>query len=124
MPGGLTGWRPPDGMPRSRLDGMTEPEELKNEEGWFQDHFRIHEDRWYSDGVPTSLVRDGGVESTDPPPSRHVPSEPLVRSIPHNPSSGPDDLLRADDTESNAEENPDYSERAFEAEGWVNQPRQ
>jgi hypothetical protein len=37
-------------------------------EGWCRDPYLAHEDRWYSDGQPTKLVRDGGVESYDPPP--------------------------------------------------------
>ena len=35
--------------------------------GWFQDPFGRHELRWYSQGVPTSLVRDGTSESHDRP---------------------------------------------------------
>jgi hypothetical protein len=101
------------------LDDMTEHENLENEEGWFQDHLRIHEERWYSDGIPTSLVKDSGVESKDPPPSPDRPSEPLVRSVPHGESPGPDDLLRADDAENRGNANPDYSLRAFEVEGFT-----
>ena len=37
-------------------------------EGWFTDPYGIHEARWLSDGRPTKLVRDGGVESHDEPP--------------------------------------------------------
>jgi hypothetical protein len=32
-------------------------------EGWYLDPYGIHRDRWYSDGQPTSLVRDDGIES-------------------------------------------------------------
>jgi hypothetical protein len=39
-----------------------------NEEGWYTDPFRLHERRWFSDGSPTELVGDGGIEATDPPP--------------------------------------------------------
>jgi hypothetical protein len=66
-------------------------------EGWFEDPYRIHEDRWYSDGTPTALVRDAGAEAKDPPPSQKAPSGPLVRSGPDEASRGPDDLRRADD---------------------------
>ncbi len=38
-------------------------------QGWYSDPFRRHKARWFSDGHPTALVRDEGVESTDPPPS-------------------------------------------------------
>ena len=37
-------------------------------EGWFADHTGAHELRWYSVGTPTELVKDGSVESRDPPP--------------------------------------------------------
>ena len=37
-------------------------------EGWCTDPFGLHEARWLSDGVPTKLVRDNGVESYEDPP--------------------------------------------------------
>ena len=37
-------------------------------EGWYTDPYGLHEARWMSQGVPTPLVRDGDVESHDPPP--------------------------------------------------------
>ena len=37
-------------------------------EGWCTDPFGLHEARWLSDGVPTKLVRDNGVESYEEPP--------------------------------------------------------
>lgn len=37
-------------------------------QGWYGDPFRRHNARWFSDGNPTALVRDEGVESKDPPP--------------------------------------------------------
>ena len=39
-------------------------------QGWYVDPYRQHEARWFSDGTPTALVRDGGVESRDDPPDR------------------------------------------------------
>jgi hypothetical protein len=36
--------------------------------GWHLDPFDRHEHRWFSEGAPTRLVRDAGVESYDPPP--------------------------------------------------------
>ena len=44
-------------------------------EGWYRDPFAIHEDRWMSQGRPTKLVRDGGVEAYDPPPDLPLPTE-------------------------------------------------
>jgi hypothetical protein len=89
-------------------------------EGWYQVPYRKHEDRWYSDGTPTTLVRDAGVEAQDPPPSPEAPTGPLVRSVPDHPSPGPEDLDRANDPD--AGEAPDYSEAAFEAFGEGIQP--
>jgi len=43
-----------------------------NEEGWYTDPFAHHEARWFSDGVPTALVRDGGLDGHDPPPSSPI----------------------------------------------------
>jgi len=36
-------------------------------EGWYTDHTGAHELRWYSVGTPTDLVKDGAIESRDPP---------------------------------------------------------
>jgi len=38
-------------------------------QGWGTDPFGVHEARYFSAGQPTKLVRDGGVESFDEPPS-------------------------------------------------------
>jgi hypothetical protein len=76
-------------------------------EGWYQDPYEMHEDRWYSDGTPTALVRDADVESNDPPPPGAPPNDRLERSIPHQPSPGPGDLRREGD-------GPDYAQKAFD----------
>jgi hypothetical protein len=61
-----------------------------NAEGWYVDPFGEHDERWFSDGHPTSLVRDGAVESRDEPPSDEV-TEPLVRHASDEESvDGPD----------------------------------
>lgn len=67
-------------------------------EGWFTDPYAIHEARWLSDGRPTKLVRDEGVESYDEPP----PGAP--RTVPERLEADPSaangsDLVRADDAE-------------------------
>ncbi len=40
-----------------------------NPDGWYRDPFETHQMRWFSDGVPTDLVRDEDVEAYEPPPS-------------------------------------------------------
>jgi hypothetical protein len=50
-------------------------------QGWFWDPYHRHQDRYFSDGRPTKLVRDGGQESFDPPPDLPVPGS-LVPALP------------------------------------------
>jgi hypothetical protein len=64
-------------------------------EGWYYDPYEIHSDRWFSDGQPTKLVRDQGVESRDEPPPWEPPL-PLVPVAEIQVSDG-SDLLRADE---------------------------
>jgi hypothetical protein len=64
-------------------------------EGWYRDPYGIHDDRWFSVGRPTFLVRDQGVESHDEPPTGE-PSLPLVPSAEVAVSDG-DDLVRVDE---------------------------
>jgi hypothetical protein len=42
-------------------------------QGWYQDPYGVHAQRWVSNGQPTALVRDGGVESYDPPAAAGPP---------------------------------------------------
>jgi hypothetical protein len=59
-----------------------------------------HEDyevRWFSDGTPTALVRDGGVEPHDPPPDSPITGE--LQRVLETPPSGVLDLKRADEAE-------------------------
>ncbi len=48
-------------------------------EGWYRDPYGVHDERWFSDGTPTRIVCDHGVESEDPPPNRPYigPLEPV-----------------------------------------------
>ncbi len=68
-----------------------------NEEGWYLDPYGTHEARWISNGKPTALVRDGGLEAQDPPPDSppRRPLEPVAEA------ATPDglDLRRADSAE-------------------------
>ncbi|MBO0832285.1 MAG: hypothetical protein J2P28_14640 [Actinobacteria bacterium] len=50
--------------------------EQGNLQGWQADPFGQHEKRYFSDGKPTSLVRDGAVESRDEPPGGDSPGVP------------------------------------------------
>jgi len=77
---------------------VTERDEVHHE-GWFKDPYQVHEERWYSYGEPTKLVRDAGAESYDPPPVSVEPSGPLVRLLVESESNGADDLRRADDAQ-------------------------
>lgn len=61
-------------------------------EGWYVDPWRIHEERWFSDGRPTALVRDGTAEGNDPPPDGPVP-EPL-EEVHHGTAANGSDLRR------------------------------
>jgi hypothetical protein len=76
------------------------------EEGWYEDPYGLHQDRWFSDGQPTKLVRDSGIESYDPLSQGAAPTRALVRS--HSEQAiGSGDLRRADDPRAGVD--PDYS---------------
>ena len=70
------------------------------EEGWYSDPYRIHEQRWFSDGTPTNLVRDQRRTSHDDPPQTPYVEEP--RPIESAQSVAADDLRRSDDQEPSA----------------------
>jgi hypothetical protein len=81
-------------------------------EGWYVDPFGLHEARWISDGTPTSLVRDGSLESKDPPPD-----EPFTGTFVELAESAPaagSDLRRADSAEAPSD-NPEDGEDIWEA---------
>lgn len=70
----------------------------QNFEGWFTDPYAVHEARWFSDGRPTKLVRDGTVESYDEPPQG--PPSLVPERLEADPSAANGhDLVRADDAE-------------------------
>jgi len=65
-------------------------------QGWYRDPYLVHEDRYFSDGQPTKLVRDGDAEAYDPPP----PGQPKLElvGVPESPDSfNSNELRRADD---------------------------
>jgi hypothetical protein len=85
-------------------------------EGWYRDPYGIHQDRWFSAGTPTSLVRDRGTEGHDDPPGYPPPGPPV--EIPDADPFPADDLHRADEAEAKAEhdDQPTVLDQAFNAE--------
>jgi len=79
------------------------------EEGWYVDPYGVHEARWISAGTPTALVRDGDVESQDPPPS--APSVGQLAELLETVPTKTDNLLRGDDADSKTFD-PDSEEEA------------
>ena len=63
------------------------------EQGWYRDPYRLHTDRWYSDGRPSRLVRDGTVEAYEEPPPVDPPGAP--ERIPEG-AGDSSDVKRAD----------------------------
>jgi hypothetical protein len=80
-------------------------------QGWYRDPFTRHEDRWYSAGTPTSLVRDDGVESQDDPPPGEQP-EPLIK-CPGNVLEPPSDNVEVQTPE--PPRSPGYDRSVFSA---------
>lgn len=64
-------------------------------QGWYRDPFGAHEARWFSQGRPTSLVRDADLEAQDGPPA-DVYIGPL-QELDDDAAENGEDLLRADD---------------------------
>jgi hypothetical protein len=82
------------------------PEQL---EGWYTDPFGRHEARWLSDGQPTKLVRDAGVESYDDPPDEAPTSIPTPLEGQHGDVDA-SDVRRADEAQTGE---PYDSKKAF-----------
>jgi hypothetical protein len=101
-----------------RLRPEIQEGETMKAEGWYHDPYRLHEARWISDGTPTALVRDGGVESQDPPPAtpfegRLEPIEPIGEDTP---TEG-EDLLRADNEDPDGIFDPNAAVAVWDAFG-------
>jgi hypothetical protein len=79
-----------------------------HDEGWFTDPYGRHDARWMSDGTPTGLVRDGSVESTDPPPDGPATVAPVRIGAEGPGDVGGGDLRRADDAEAAIESAPGF----------------
>ncbi len=76
--------------------------------GWFVDPYEVHEYRYFSEGLPTKLVRDSGQESFDPPPDLPVPHAAVAADGHAHAQADGADMRRADDAERAAP----YSRRA------------
>jgi hypothetical protein len=61
-----------------RAQGQRTKEGEMKPQGWYRDPFGVHENRWFSDGNPTKLVRDGAAVAYDEPPPGPLPG-PLER---------------------------------------------
>ena len=68
-----------------------------NAEGWYVDPFGVHEARWFSDGSPTALVRDGSTESHDAPTQATYDGQ--LTPVETEDESGGEGLRRADSDE-------------------------
>jgi hypothetical protein len=85
-------------------------------EGWYLDPYGLHEQRWFSAGKPSRLVRDDLVEANDPPPSQPFDG-PLTPAPTESASASGTDLRRADEAE---DAGPTaYSDAAMNAWGQI-----
>lgn len=83
------------------------------EEGWYKDPYGRHESRWISDGSPTALVRDAGVETQDPPPDEPITAG--MERVEEAPPADGSDLKRADAAESQGFDSQAMTDAAEEA---------
>ena len=71
-------------------------------QGWCPDPYGRHDDRWFSDGKPTSLVRDQGTESYDEPPLEYpreqLLPDPAARAEPQQEQLGAGENAGQDDS--------------------------
>ena len=82
-------------------------------EGWFEDPYRIHRQRWFSAGSATGLVRDGATESTDPPPDEPFEGPLVMADTDSIGRTDGSDLLRAGDGRRGPDEQDRIAEREF-----------
>ena len=80
-------------------------------EGWYTDPYQRHEARWMSQGKPTHLVRDDGVEDSDPVADLPFVVDPVrIRGDANAPHDG-SDLHRADEEQQDAPYSADDAAR-------------
>jgi len=68
---------------------VAESTEGGHQEGWYLDPYGLHEARWFSNGTPTKLVRDGEAESYEEPPDEPPPHPPEPITPPAAGNEGP-----------------------------------
>jgi hypothetical protein len=68
-------------------------------QGWYRDPYHAHEDRYFSAGQATKLVRDDGQEGYDEPPDQPYIAADLVPVAEAEGDLTGSDLLRADQAE-------------------------
>lgn len=85
-------------------------------QGWYRDPYGLYQDRYFSQGTPTNLVRDDdGGESYDPPPDQPLPDVDLVPAEqPAGEEADGSDMLRAGE----ADYRYDHAKALTEAFRW------
>jgi hypothetical protein len=87
-------------------------------QGWYRDPYGVHEDRYFSQGLPTKLVRDGGRESYDLPPDQPLPGADLIPAEqPGGEAADGSDVLRADQADHRYDHDKALTE-AFSGTAW------
>ena len=83
-------------------------------EGWYRDPYELHEDRWFSAGRATSLVRDAGQEASDEPPDQPYDPADLVR-VSETDDFDATDMRRADEASGGTYNGEAAKRAAFDA---------
>jgi hypothetical protein len=89
--------------------------------GWYVDPFGRHEARYFSEGKPSKLVRDGGRETYDPPPSETFQATALRPAELHDDNADvPDRVFQGQTFERRWGGSRGYEQRDAEVGGnWV-----
>lgn len=84
-------------------------------QGWYRDPYGVHQDRYFSAGTATKLVRDSGREAYDPAPDRPLPSGDLVPADEGGEETGNrSDLRHADEASAEAYDRAKARRAAFD----------
>ena len=89
-------------------------------EGWFTDPYGRHEARWLSQGKPTKLVSDKGVESFDEPPDDAPTQVPKpIENLVQNDGA---DVFRAGDAWGEGDSRPSWFDHFPMADSYLDPP--